>query len=121
MRLLANENFPKRAVAALRALGHDVAWVAEVCPSTADANVLALAVRDARVLVTQDKDFGTLAFHHGLPATCGVILFRVPPVPDLVTQYATRVLGRDVDYRGRFVVVEEGRVRERDLPPGRTP
>jgi predicted nuclease of predicted toxin-antitoxin system len=118
MRLLANENFPRAAVEALRASGHDVLWAAEDCASARDEDVLALAVRESRILLTQDKDFGELAFHRGLPAPCGIVLFRVPPVPGLVTEYARRVLDAEVDCRGLFVVVEEGRVRERPLPAG---
>lgn len=115
MRLLANENFPRRAIEALRAAGHDVAWVAEDCPSIRDADVLALAVREARVLLTQDKDFGELAYRSRLPATCGVVLFRVPPRPETVAAIAVRVLAVGA-FEGRFVVVEEGLVRERALP-----
>lgn len=71
MRLLANENLPRVAVDMLRLLGHDVLWIAEECPSVRDEYVLDLAVRESRVLLTQDKDFGELAFRRGLPATSG--------------------------------------------------
>ena len=116
MRLLANENFPRQAVEALRAQGHDVAWIADGLAGTKDADVLALAVRENRLLVTQDKDFGELAFRSRLPATCGIVLFRVTPVPALVTEVALRVFFATADLRGKFVVVETNRVRERALP-----
>ena len=116
MRILANENFPKDAIVAVRALGHDVSSVAELCPSCQDTEVLALAVRESRVLVTLDKDFGELAFRSGLPATCGIVLFRVPPIPAMVTAHAVQVLRADASYEGLFVVVEPGRLRERALP-----
>jgi predicted nuclease of predicted toxin-antitoxin system len=115
MRLLANEKLPREAVLALRAAGHDVAWAAEDCPSVADASVLAQAVREARVLLTQDKDFGDLAFRSRLPASCGIVLFRIAPFPDAVSKMAVRVLA-GASFEGRFVVVEEGRLRERPLP-----
>ncbi len=116
MRLLADENFPKSAVLALRAAGHDVSWVAEDIPSVSDKEVLALAIAQERVLVTLDKDFGELAFRVGLPATCGIVLFRLPANPTIVTSFALRVLDGASDYTGRFVVVEERRLRERLLP-----
>ncbi len=115
MRLLANENFPKDAVAALRRDGHDVLWVAEEFPSAKDEEVLRVAVQQSRVLLTQDKDFGELAFRRRLPASCGIVLFRIPAIPDLVTRYAQVVFQKDADYRGRYVVVEERRIRERAL------
>lgn len=116
MQLLANENFPRQAVEALRGQGHDVAWIADGLAGTKDAEVLALAVRESRVLVTQDKDFGELAFRSKLPATCGVVLFRVTPDPALVAATALRAFSGTADFRGKFVVVEVNRVRERELP-----
>jgi predicted nuclease of predicted toxin-antitoxin system len=81
-----------------------------------DEDVLELAVRESRVLLTQDKDFGELAFRRGLPADCGIARLRFPPVPRLVTDYAVRVLTPQTDLRGQFVVVEEQRVRHRLIP-----
>lgn len=77
MRILANENFPGEAVAALRARGHDVAWVRTDAPGSSDVQVLERAQREHRIVVTFDKDFGELAFHSGLPASSGVALFRI--------------------------------------------
>jgi Domain of unknown function (DUF5615) len=65
MRLLANENFPRIAVEALRARGHDVAWVRTDSPGTSDEEVIHRAVAETRVLVTFDKDFGELTFRLG--------------------------------------------------------
>ena len=45
MRFLADENFPRIAVEALAAAGHDVAWVGFAAPGAADTEVLALTVR----------------------------------------------------------------------------
>ena len=61
MRFLANENFPGDAVAALKAAGHDIVWVRTVAPGSEDKDILAWAEREARVLLTFDKDFGELA------------------------------------------------------------
>jgi len=61
----------------LRSRGHDVASVKESMRSAPDHVVLRRAVEENRLVVTHDKDFGTLAFRWGLPATSGVILFRL--------------------------------------------
>jgi predicted nuclease of predicted toxin-antitoxin system len=100
MRFLANENFPRAAVAALCAAGHDVIWVRTEAPGSTDREVLARAARDARILLTFDKDFGELAKATVLPEGCGVVLLRLPmPRPDDVGQqlanaYVTKRLGR---------------------------
>jgi predicted nuclease of predicted toxin-antitoxin system len=69
MRFLANENFPGAAVSTLRGAGHDVVWLTTAAPGTSDPDVLGWAARDARILLTFDKDFGELAHASALPAT----------------------------------------------------
>lgn len=62
MRLLADENFPKMAVEALRQDGHDVSWVRTDCPGAHDKEVLARSDVENRIIITFDKDFGGAAF-----------------------------------------------------------
>ena len=117
MRILANENFSGFVVDALRQAGHDVTWIRTDMPGVSDQAVLKHAMAEERVLVTFDKDFGELAYRSRLPATCGVILFRMS-VADIVV--AASVIVRTIDSRddwsGHFSVVEENRVRVRPLP-----
>jgi predicted nuclease of predicted toxin-antitoxin system len=75
MRLLADECVDGRIVAALREAGHDVAGVSELAPAADDRAVVALAAREARVLVTQDKGISEIAVREGRAAH-GVILLR---------------------------------------------
>lgn len=116
MRFLADENLPGRLVAALRAAGHDVAWVRTDAPGSSDRQVLAMAAAEQRILVTFDKDFGELAGRASLPATGGVILLRVPldRSPDFAARLASAIHAR-TDWAGHFAVIEPGRVRMRRL------
>lgn len=117
MRLLANENVPGLTVRRLRERGHDVHWVREDSPGSDDPAVLSRAVEEGRVLLTQDKDFGELAFRSGLPAECGVILSRIPPdSPEFLTETLVAAIEGGSDWVGHFAVVEAGRVRIRALP-----
>lgn len=52
---------------ALAAAGHDVVWTSDWDEDPGDEDILALAHKEHRVLVTLDKDFGTLAFLYGRP------------------------------------------------------
>jgi hypothetical protein len=56
MRWLCNENIPRNLVEELRRLGHDAVSIRERSPGIADAEVLALAVRERRICLTFDKD-----------------------------------------------------------------
>lgn len=112
MRLLANENFPLDAVEALRADGHDVAWIREDSRGISDDKVLLRAQQENRIVVTFDKDFGELAFRSKLPAQSGVILFRITPKSSqYIAQVAVQALASQTDWAGHFSVVEDNRIR----------
>ena len=56
----------------LQTVGHDVVWTGNLSHDPGDEEILALAHREQRVLVTLDKDFGELAIRRSLPH-CGVV------------------------------------------------
>jgi predicted nuclease of predicted toxin-antitoxin system len=117
MRFLANENFPLDAVSALRQSGHDVLWIRTDAPGSRDEEVLARAVSEERILLTFDKDFGELAFRSKLPASCGIILFRVAgPNSEYIAHLVISVMQTETDWTGHFAVVEKERIRVRSLP-----
>ncbi len=117
MRILANENFPADAVTALREAGHDVIWIRTEAPGSSDQAVLRRAQSEERILVTFDKDFGELAFRAGLPASAGIILFRISaPSSTHVARLAVTVIGSRSDWSGHFSVIEDRRVRMTPLP-----
>jgi predicted nuclease of predicted toxin-antitoxin system len=117
MRILANENFPEDAVVALRNAGHDVVWIRSEAPGSSDREVLRRAQTEDRVLVTFDKDFGELAFRAGLPASSGVVLFRISaPSSSHIARVAVSVLAGRTDWPGHFSVVEDRRIRMTALP-----
>ena len=112
MNFLADENFPRPAVAALRAKGLQVPWIAEDAAGLSDELVLARCIDEKRTLLTLDKDFGELVFRRGLPSECGVILFRVKAGSpgELVSVIVSALASRD-DWQGCFTVVSRDRIR----------
>jgi predicted nuclease of predicted toxin-antitoxin system len=112
VRFLADESCDFAVVTALRAAGHDISAVVEIDPGAEDDVVLALARFEGRVLLTEDKDFGQLAYAGG-HETAGVVLIRFPgnargslgqAVVSVVAELGDRL-------SGAFVVVEPGRAR----------
>ena len=67
MRLLLDSCLSPRARDFLRAAGHDVDWAGDWPRDPGDAEILARAHAEGRVLVTLDKDFGELAVVRGAP------------------------------------------------------
>jgi predicted nuclease of predicted toxin-antitoxin system len=119
VRILADENFPGPVLRALRERGHDVESVKETMRGASDRDVLARAQREERLVVTFDKDFGELAFRAGLPATSGVILFRLSgPSPEIDNARALSALESALEWSGYFAVVTDDRIRIRPLPIG---
>ncbi len=83
----------------------------------ADRDILARAMAEARVLVTFDKDFGELAFRSHLPATCGVVLFRITQRGrEQDIQRVLDTLQSRNDWSGAFWTVSDKRIRRRPLP-----
>jgi predicted nuclease of predicted toxin-antitoxin system len=79
MRVLADENFPPPAVAALRKAGWDVFSILEECPGVSDDDVATLCEEQWRILLTFDKDFGELIFPAGCPPEAGSFCFASRP------------------------------------------
>jgi predicted nuclease of predicted toxin-antitoxin system len=114
-KLLLDENVSPIIGDALRAAGHDVSMVASVSPGAPDEDVVALAVAEGRVLVTEDNDFGELAFQQGAYPT-GLVRIAMPR--SLPAQKAARLVDvlAGADAQGAVLVMELTRIRRRDLP-----
>lgn len=113
---LADECIAVSLVRELRNAGHDVLYIAEFAASLSDTEVMALASREGRLLLTADKDFGELVFRRGQAAP-GLILLRIDPesgplvrarLLEVVDQFGQKLFGR-------YVVIDEVRLRSRPL------
>jgi predicted nuclease of predicted toxin-antitoxin system len=119
VRWLADECVAAPLVASLRGAGHDVLYVAEAAAGLSDADVIALALRENRLLLTEDKDFGDLVFRGGRSVP-GAVLMRIDPDNEELKKI--RLAGAIERYGeelfGRYMVIEEGRFRSRHLWSG---
>ena len=116
-RFVIDENMSPVVAALLRDGGHDAISIAETAPRMPDPDILALAVRDNRILVTFDTDSGDLIYRCGMPAPSAVILFRLVSTPETEKpRFIVRSLMSEQDWVGRFWVVTEAAIRNRPLP-----
>jgi len=114
MRFLLDVCASSRSLRKLLAdLGHDVRLAGDVDPRSADDALLDLALRDGRILVTEDKDFGELVFVNRLPHR-SIIRFvemrvedQVAAMRELLDQYRSEMES------GAMIVVTRGRIRVR--------
>jgi len=117
MRFLADESCDFSVVRALRSAGHDVIAISESQQRSVDEELMDLAYRDRRILLTEDKDFGWLAFvaHRNNP---GVVLIRFPATsrPVLPQSIIRLVTDHETELEGAFAVLRPGSVRISFVP-----
>lgn len=116
MRFLADESCDAAVVRAVHEAGHDVTPVRDTMRGANDQSVLDAALRQQRVVLTEDKDFGELVFARSAPAL-GVLLLRYPAAArDRVAQRVVDFVAvRGAELVGSFVVIGPSRTRVRRL------
>ena len=112
MKFLLDANLSSNIIPVLQGVGYDVRELIGDERYFVDEDVLATALREDRILLTSDKDFGYLVIYQQLPH-CGIVLLRLPRTPirelprlvlDVVRTYQHRLTGA-------MMVVTEDRVR----------
>lgn len=118
VRLLANENWPRPAVLALRFAGIDVEAVAELMASATDSAVLRHAASTDRWLLTFDRDYGELVFARAVPPPPAIVYLRQGAfAPDWPARVVLDLVPRAEWVLGHLVVVSGRALRRRALPP----
>jgi predicted nuclease of predicted toxin-antitoxin system len=114
VRFLLDESADVRLKAHLLVRGHDVtSIVPDYRAGLSDPDVLAIAVREQRILITDDTDFGELVFRRQL-AHAGIILYRLGRSPlDAKTVWLDHVLDRYAARLDQFLVITPRGIRIR--------
>jgi predicted nuclease of predicted toxin-antitoxin system len=117
MRFLIDQDVFAATARLLKTLGHDAVPVADIGLSkAADETLLMVAHEQKRILVTRDRDYGSLVFLKSLGA--GVLYLRMlPNTQDAVHAELTSVLGlySEEELGKAFVVIEAAGHRIRRL------
>ena len=101
----------------LRGTGYDVSVVAEIMPQAEDHAILTKAVKEGRILITNDKDFGELIFRRGY-SHHGVLFLRLQDDSAANRiRVVKAVLDQYTDFlKMNFLVATEKQVRIRHFP-----
>ena len=76
IKFIADVNIEKKIVDYLHDNGYDVKWVPDYNCTISDNDLIRIAKREKRVLITNDKDFGEITFLQRR-VSAGIILIRV--------------------------------------------
>ena len=119
MRLLLDACAASRSMQeTLTGLIHDVQSALVRAPRATDEELLALALAEDRILVTEDKDFGELVFVRRLPHPC-IIRFSAMPIAEKVAAMRQLMESQtEAMQTGNIIVVTRTRVRIRRSEPG---
>lgn len=113
MRFLLDQSAEARIATYLAGRGHDATRIARDYPSgLPDEQVLAIAHRERRILVANDKDFGELVFRRNLPPA-GVVVFPLEATTRDRIDALERPLVTHRTRLDRFLVVTPAGVRVR--------
>lgn len=114
MKLLTDENVGLEVVKFLRQADHDVASAIEEFKGYDDISILAKAVKEDRILVTSDTDFGELIYHQNFPHK-GIILLRLDDEtnPNKIKVLSNLLKTHKNELKNNFVVATETRIRIR--------
>jgi predicted nuclease of predicted toxin-antitoxin system len=114
LRFIVDESTGSAVAEYLQQAGYDVLFAGDIMAQADDSDILALAVHQQRIVVTNDKDFGELVFHTG-QVHDGVLLLRLEdesPANRLRVFQAVLVDHGD-RLPGNFVVATEKGIRVR--------
>jgi predicted nuclease of predicted toxin-antitoxin system len=119
VRYLVDECLGQLVVTNLRQRGHDVEWVRDVARGMPDELVLEWSVREERVLLTEDYDYGDLIFAKGRPAFAVVIL-QLSGFPgtweDVAAGVVERLANSQHGFPGYLTILGQTRIKARVLP-----
>jgi len=114
LKLLVDVGVGKAVEKWLKTQGHDVLAIRDLNPRMPDLDILALAVREERLVVTMDKDFGELVYRSGQPHA-GVLLLRLEEArSDEKVAVVEKVFRKhEKQLFGNFSVYQRGQLRIR--------
>ncbi|WP_028523526.1 DUF5615 family PIN-like protein [Runella limosa] len=116
MKIVADEGIEARLVLGLRETGFDVLYIAEEMPSLPDEGVLDLSLRENRLLLTRDKDFGDLVYRDRKKHN-GIVLVRLKdtmPTLEKVKIVCDAFRQHGTGFQGAFTVIDENYIRIRN-------
>ena len=119
MRFLIDECLSGDLASLLREAGHDWVHVYEAgLGGQPDEEIMALAARENRILISADTDFGELLANSPVLAPSFILLRRTDKRPESLASVLLANIGQVTDdlAAGAVIVIGDTRIRSRQLP-----
>ena len=114
MKFLANENVPFLSVTFLKSKGFDIDAIGVDHSGISDRKVMELAIKQERIIITYDSDYGELIFKHGYKPKSGVIYIRVQPKEPLETaRIIEDLMEKQLSFENLLTVVDSNSIRQK--------
>ncbi|MFB6199418.1 MAG: DUF5615 family PIN-like protein [Candidatus Nanohaloarchaea archaeon] len=116
MKFIVDESTGKGVADFLRDKDHDTAFVGAEMKSASDSEIMDRALKEDRVIVKNDKDFGELAVKKGKDAE-GILLLRLQiETPRNKKKALENLLKNHKDkIRGNLLIAREDQIKTRKL------
>ena len=116
MKFLIDANLGRKFTNLTNKAGYDAVFINDLLTKASDEDILILAERENRIVITNDKDFGELIFK-SKKASSGVILLRLKNDTSSARQKYVHYLIKNFPDRlkSSFIVIEEKQIRIRKL------
>ena len=121
MRLLLDANIAPVVAERLRAAGHDAVHLRELgLARLRDEDVMGLADREQRIVITQDLDFARLAAElDAVPVSVVILRLRTPTADQVFNRVTAALLRYGADLlTGAVLAIDDSRIRLKRLPIG---
>lgn len=115
MKFLANENIPFSSITYLKSQGIDIKSIGVDNPSITDREVMEIAIKEDRIIITYDSDYGELIFKLGYSPEAGVIYIRPQPKSPLETAeiISKLISNENLSFGRSLTVVDSKNIRQK--------
>jgi predicted nuclease of predicted toxin-antitoxin system len=112
LKLLIDENVSPEITSHLRTLKYNVKSICECCKGFDDEKIVEIALKEERLIVTYDLDFGELYRNFGASS---LILRLRTKNPSIVLKYLVNFLNmlkeQKIDMKNKLAIITEGKAR----------
>jgi len=115
LKFLANENVPVSSVNYLKSKGYDITSIGVDEAGVSDQQVMDIATKQDRTIITYDSDYGELIFKYGFKPNAGVIFIRQQPTEPLETAKIIEQLTSNttLSFERTLTVVDSNSLRQK--------